>query len=199
MPENGDKKFRNRKSAKKRQIIVSHVTIRQSISILLLKLVILELIFAIIFILFHPVLFSSQITDVVLYLESYNILLLLVVILFKMVLNIYIVLSWLNEYYEITPTLVRHKRGIFFVKKEQLSLADIQSVTLQQGFIGKLLNFGTLSIYDWKWGKHEYLYAIHNPTKYVEIFEKLLPGIDEERDIFIREHIFRNRRESNNK
>ena len=116
-------------------------------------------------------------------------------VLIKIALTIYIVLAWLNEYYEVTNSLVRHKKGIFFVKKEQLSLADIQSITLHQGVLGKILNFGTICLYDWKWGKHEYLYAIHNPTKYVEIFEDLLPEIDEERDIFIREHIFKEKKD----
>lgn len=190
-----EKKFRTREIGKKKEIIVSHVTIRQSISLLLLKLIILEVIFSAIFIFFHPVLFSSQLADIISYFSSYNILFFLIAVVIKIVLTFYIVLAWLNEYYEITSSAVRHRKGIIFVRKEQLALADIQSITLHQGLIGKFLNFGTLSLFDWKWRKHEYLYAIHNPTKYLDIIEDLLPGIDEEKDVFIREHIFREDKE----
>lgn len=195
MAEIRDRKFRNRSAAKKRQIIVPHVTIRQSISILLLKLIVLEIIAAIVFVIFHPILFSSQFTNVFPYIDLYNTSTFFLAVLVKMIITIYAVLAWLNEYFEITPSLVRHKKGIFFVKVEQLALDDIQSITLQQGLLGKLLNFGTLSLFDWKWRKLEYLYDIHNPTKYLDIIETLLPGIDEEKDIFISEHLFKERKD----
>lgn len=195
MADNRDRKFRNRRTAKKRQIIVPHVTIRQSISILLLKLIVLETIAAIIFVIFHPILFSSQFTNIFPYIDLYNTSAFFLAVLVKMAITIYAVLAWLNEYFEITPSLVRHKKGIFFVKVEQLALDDIQSITLQQGLIGKLLNFGTLSLFDWKWRRKEYLYDIHNPTKYLDIIEELLPGIDEEKDIFISEHLFKERKD----
>ena len=196
MRDERDRKFRNRKtSVKTKRITVSHVNIRQSITILLFKLIALEIIAAIIFLVFQTILFAQQLSDTFPYVDFYGSWAFLLIVLAKMISTIYIVLSWLNEYYEITPILVRHKKGIFFVKIEQLALADIQSVTLGQGLIGKMLNFGTLSLYDWKWRKHEYLYDIHNPTKYLDIIESLLPGIDEEKDIFIREHLFHDDRD----
>lgn len=188
-----DRKFRTKRNGKKKEIIVSHVTVRQSISILLAKLIFLEIIAAVIFFLFHPFLFASQIMTSFPFVELYNTWAFITAIFAKMILTIYVVLAWLNEYYEISPALVKHKKGILFVRREQLALDDIQSISLHQGLIGKIFNFGTLSLFDWKWRKNEYLYDVHNPTKYVEIIEKLLPGIDEERDIFIREHIFEHR------
>lgn len=193
MPEKNKK---NRKIARKEsKITVSHLNIRQSIAILLAKLIFLELIASVIFLIFHPVLFSSQLSNVAPFIDIYSSRLFILAVFIKMILTIYIVLSWLNEYYEVTSKLVRHKKGILFVHKEQLALADIQSITLHQGLIGKLFNFGTLSLYDWKWRKHEYLYDIHNPTKYLDVIEELLPGIDEEKEIFISEHLFREREE----
>lgn len=183
-----EKKFRTQRRGKKKEIIVSHVTIRQSISILLLKLIVLEIMAAVFFIIFQMVLFSPQFSSIFSYIHVYGIGFFLFAVTVKIILTIYIVLLWLNEYYEITPASVRHRSGIIFVKKEKLALDDIQSVTLSQGLFGRLLNFGTLSLYDWKWRKYEHLYAIHNPMKYIEIVESLLPGIDEERSI-IREHV----------
>lgn len=169
-------------------ISVTHVTIRQSISLLLLKLVFLDAIAAAVFILFRPILFSAALLGSFPYIDIYAERFFLLAVGIKMLLSIYIILLWLNEYYEITPSLIRHKRGIFFIKMEQLSLNDIQSISVEQGLLGKILNFGTLSLFDWKWKKNEYLFDIHNPMKYVKIVESLLPGIDQEKNI-IREHI----------
>lgn len=174
-----------------KKIFVTHVTIRQSISILLSRLIILEIIFAAIFVLFHPVIFSSNLSSLFPYLDLYSMRIFFLAVAIKLILTIYIVLSWLNEYYEISPALIKHRKGIIFVKKEQLALEDIQTISLEQGIIGKILNFGTLSIYDWKWKKYEYLYAIHNPLKYIEIIENLLPNIDEEKNVIIREHLIK--------
>lgn len=169
-------------------IIVSHITIRQSISILLLKLILLEIIAAVIFIIFRTTLLSSQIANTFPYVDLYASRFFLLGVVIKSILTIYVVLRWINEYYEIFPNLVTHKRGLIWIKKEQFSLEDIQSVKIEQGLIGKILNFGTLSLFDWKLKKHGFLYSIHNPMKYVKVIETLLPGIDEEKNI-IREKI----------
>ena len=169
-------------------IVVSHITIRQSISILLLKLILLEIIAAIVFIVFRTTFLSTQATDMFPYLDIYTSRFFLFGVAIKTLLTIYISLRWINEYYEIFPNLVRHKRGLIWVKKEQFSLNDIQSVKVEQGLIGKIFNFGTLSLFDWKLKEYQYLYAIHNPMKYVKVVETLLPGIDEKKSI-IREKI----------
>ena len=181
--DEANKKFRTQRIGKKTEIIVSHVTIRQSISILLLKLVFLEILFAIIFLLFQPVLFSPQVSDTFPYVSFFSIELFIIGAIIKIAITIYIVLSWLNEYYEITPNLVRHNRGLIFLKREKFSLTDVQSVSLEQSLFGRILNFGTLSLFDWKWRKHQNLYLIHNPMKYLEIIESLLPGVDEEESV----------------
>lgn len=179
------------KVAKNGKIYVSHINVRQSISLLLFKLIFLELIAGTIFITLQPV-FAAELSIRFPYFNIAAIGFYLAAVCIKMIVTAYIVLLWLNEYYEISPKVVLHKSGIFFVKKEQMSLDDIQSVSLRQGVLGRLLNFGTLSLYDWKWGKREYLYAIHNPMRYLKILESLLPAIDEEQTL-VREDILKRR------
>lgn len=176
------------KVATRDHINVPSIIIRQSISFLLLKLVTLELIAAVLFTLLHPVLFSQALANEFLYIKNLADWIFLSAVIVKLYLTVYVVLAWINNFYEITPLLVRHRSGIVWVHKEQLSLDDIQSITVDQGILGKILNFGTLSLYDWKWRKDEFLYSIHSPTKYVKIIEELLPNLDEERHI-IREHL----------
>lgn len=169
-------------------IAVSHINIRQSISILLLKLIALDAIASAAFIVFRTTLLSTQISDTFPYIDFYASRFFLLGVVFKILITIFIVLKWINEYYEIYPNLVRHKSGIIWIKKEQFTLRDIQYVEVEQGLIGKLLNYGTLSLFDWKMHQHQYLYNIHNPMKYLKVVETLLPGIDEEKHI-IRERV----------
>ncbi len=169
-------------------ITVSHINIRQSISILLLKLILLDVIAAALFIAFRTTLLSTQISNDFPYIDFYASRVFLLSVVLKSLLTIFIVLRWINEYYEIYPNSVSHKSGIIWVKKEQFTLRDIQSVRIEQGLIGKILNYGNLSLFDWKMRKHEHLYNIHNPMKYLRVIETLLPKFDEEKSI-IRERI----------
>ena len=106
----------------------------------------------------------------------------------KIVLSIYIVLEWLNEYYEVTPAMIYHRRGVVFKKEEKVPLTIIWQVELSQGVLGKLLNYGTINLFDQRFNKHMNLYLIHNPIRYYKILEELIPRLEERRDT-IREHI----------
>jgi|SRR5581483_1058291 len=186
--EERDRSIGPTKLFKREHINLFYVTIRQSISLLVIKLLLIEIISATIFLLARPLLFSNQLANLIPGIVTYGETIFVVAVILKMFLTMYIVLAWINHYYEITPTLVRQRRGIIWVQKEQLALDDIQSVTIEQGLMGKILDYGTISLFDWKWKKQEYLYAVHNPMKYIKILETLLPRIDQERHM-IREHI----------
>jgi hypothetical protein len=100
----------------------------------------------------------------------------------------YIIFEWLEEYYEIYPREVIHKKGIIFKNEQRYILKHIGSVTLLQGIWGRIFNFGTIKLYDWLLGKDTYLYLIHNPIKYHAVLKELLTETDKEKEVF-REHV----------
>ena len=98
------------------------------------------------------------------------------------------VLEWLNEYYEITPKNIIYKRGLIFREIDRFSLDKVRAVGVQQGIFGKLINSGTVTLYDVRLNKYIDLFQIHNPMKYLHVLEDLIPNL-EERKTVLREHM----------
>lgn len=168
------------KEAGERKIVVTHLTIRQSIFFLLLKLIVIELIAAILVILFHELLASADII-------FFNIPLFVILVSTKTAFMVFVIIQWLEEYYEITPTEIIHKRGLLFKKEERNMLNHLNSLKIDQGLFGRIFNYGTLTVHNWTTDKDVMLYLIHNPIKYNDILQSLLPDIDKEKQV-LREH-----------
>lgn len=172
----------------KTKITVTHVTIRQSIVFLMLRLLVLDILATLAALLFlSPFLFPIPI-EIKIQVVSHNIVFFLMLATIKIGFTIFVILRWLNDHYEITPEFIVHKRGILWRKIERFKLVHVKSFGLEQGVFGKVFDYGTLRFYDWFLRKDYSVYLIHNPKKYLGILEDLLPYADEEKDI-LREHI----------
>lgn len=172
-----------------KKITISHVNVRQSIAFLLLRLVLLDLVTGVLVISFFSPLFipAVSLSGKILFV-SHSLGIVILLTLFKVILTLYVVLEWLDEYYEIFPDSVVHKRGLFFRKIDRYTFENVKSIGMEQGLFGRILNYGTLHFYDWKLQKTVYIYLIHNPKKYLLIIESLLPTTAEEKHI-IREKL----------
>ncbi len=183
-----EKKMKLIRNKEESTIVVDHLTIRQSIFFLVLRLFAIEAIAATFIIGFHFLLgeASSRIefdTSVIFNMPMY-----LGLVAVKMIVTVYIVVQWVNEYYEIYPKEVIYKRG-FLVKQEERHLVEhIGSMKIDQGFFGRIFNFGTIKLFNWTTEKDVLLYLIHNPLKYEHILEDLLPEADKGKDM-LREHV----------
>lgn len=167
-------------------INITHVNVRSSVSFLLLKILFVELIAAFLLIIF----LGSYYLDVTYLTETrfINVPLFIFMVIIKTFISYYIILQWLNEYYEITPKILYKRRGVFFKSEEKYPLKNMQRVEVKQGFFGRFLNYGTISLYDPRREKYEDMYLIHNPLRYAEIIENLMPDADFKKDT-IREHV----------
>lgn len=173
-------------SDKNGKIYVTHINIRQSIFFLVLKLILLDMMAAVLAILyfssvankFMPEVFNSAIL-------SYSLSFFLALVFLKFALTIYIVLGWINEYYEVWPTILTHRKGIIIKDEEKHQFSQMRSVRLEQGFFGKIFGFGTISLYNWYLRTHTSLYLIHNPVKYFHIIENLIPKTTKEKEVFL--------------
>ncbi|MDO8657376.1 MAG: PH domain-containing protein [Candidatus Levybacteria bacterium] len=170
------------------KIVVTHVNIRQSIYLLLLKLISIDIFAALFVLAFFSSLFLPFSTEVKINIVSNNGIYFFLLVLFKISVTLFLVLRWLNEYYEITPFKIIHRKGIIWSKEKAYKIEHIESVSLKQGIIGKVLNYGTIEFYDWRTKNNVSIYLIHNPIKYMNILESLVPGADEQKET-VREHI----------
>lgn len=177
------------KEALKKEIVVNHINIRQSISILLFKIIMLDFIGAAFTSLYFSLVTFTPSTSIVSSLISFNVLYFVLLGLAKLFFTIYIILSWFNEYYEVTPNVVIHKKGFFKRDEEELRLSIVRALKLYQGFGGRIFNFGSIELFDERRNKRMELYLIHNPHRYINIIEKLIKEPNEVRHI-IRPHLF---------
>ena len=171
------------------KILVTHINIRQSIFFLLLKLFILDLFFVFFILIFFSSIFTPVVSDSMkLQFISYNLPFFLILVFIKILITLFVVLQWLNTYYEVWPNSIIHKRGIIWKKEEKYPFGHIRSIKIEQGVFGRLLTYGTLSLYDYSLRRYATLYLIHNPIKYFHILDGLLPKAEKEKEI-LREHV----------
>ena len=166
-------------------ITVSHLNVRPSISILLLQLFFWQIITAVVVVAGYVWIATMPGASDFFLKSSLGIFLLLVVFFTQIILTTYAALEWINNYYEVTPDQVIHKRGIFFRKVERFVLRHVWYAEVEHGLWGHILNYGTITLYDQRRNKLMELYLIHNPDRYMEVLDKLNPRIDED------EHLIR--------
>lgn len=160
-------------------VTLTYLNIRQSITILLAKLVLIDVILAGIVVSLYFLFvqgeafafFVSQSTIVFLCVFG-------VIGFFKIFFTFYIVLQWLNEYYEITPEHIVHKSGVIFRKTEEYRIDNIRSMDIEDTFLGELFNFGTITLFDTRLKKYLDMYMIHNPRRYAAVLQSLRPKIE---------------------
>lgn len=161
------------------KISISHLNIRPSISILLIQLIFLNILTEFIIISIFTFVNSYQFSSDIFINFTLELTVIIVVFTLQIFLTVFGILQWLNNYYEISAQSLVHKKGIIFRRVEKFKIEHIKYIDLNQGVLGKILNYGTISFYDQRREKFMDLYLIHNPTRYLEIFEKINPDIDE--------------------
>lgn len=164
-------------------ITLTNLNIRQSIAILLARIIMADAILSTVFILFYVLLTrfeeyaSSIYFDPIIFFAAFCLM-----GFFKVLLTIYIVLQWLNEYYEITPDYIIHRRGIIFRKSEKYKLDLVREIFVHDSVVGQLFNFATITLYDIRLNKYLDLYLIHNPRRYIKVIKMLRPDIETKED-----------------
>lgn len=177
------------KKGDERKLIVSHETIRLSISVLLLRLVVTEIFAAIGFIAVYVFLTGIALPEqLATQVNTYTLPLFILCVFIKTFFVIFITIQWYSEYYEITPKMLIHRKGLLFKKEQRYVLNHLSFIEIDQGFFGRLFNYGTLKLFNWVHNKQVMLYLIHNPTKYFNILQAILPESDEEKQV-LREHL----------
>lgn len=166
-----------------KHITLTYLNIRESIAILLTKIVLIDVLLAGAVIGFYFALVQgdqyvgglSQNTP--LFLSVFGLL-----GAFKIIVTSYVVLEWLNEYYEITPEYISHKYGIIFKKQEHYRIDTVRRIEVHDSFLGEVFNFGTIVLYDVRLNKYLDMYLIHNPRRYAKVIKEIKPTIEVKED-----------------
>lgn len=140
--------------------------IRVSPSILIIKLVVLEIILIILNSLFSFVLAP--------FLGPASVILFAVISIFEMVATAVIVALWMSEVYYIYGDFIIHRIGIFQIKEEEYSLRNIEALTVDQSFLGRIFNFGTLHFFSPVLRQEYYLTNIPDAFEVRNIVESIV-------------------------
>lgn len=156
------------------QLFISHITIYQSGVILVMYLVALELLFFVINLLIQLPLgfFITSFNEMALY--SFNTLLYIGLIFVKIIFMLIIIFQWLRNYYEIRPGKIIYKSGLFNRDEKEFDCPDITKIDLEQGFWGRLFNFGTITLYVRNSSEVFALPNIPSPHRNLKLLQKSL-------------------------
>ncbi|MCL4339231.1 PH domain-containing protein [Patescibacteria group bacterium] len=106
---------------------------------------------------------------------TFTIAVFIVLILFQIYGTLHMIFDWLGQHYEIKPGEIIFRYGIILHKEKRYTLQHIESISLNQGLIEKLMNYGTIRLYNPLLKQHIFIPAIKNPQKYIQLIEKFLP------------------------
>lgn len=175
-----------------KRIYVTHVNIRLSIFFLLFKLISIELFSGGVIVLWHIGLSyyvkTVQMMDTI---ATYGMPILVVLVLLKTFVTLFLIMQWLNEYYEISAIMIKYRRGIIFRRVDDYPTTDIKFIDVDQGIFGRIFNFGTISLMNIRRVKYAEMYLIHNPLRYAQVIEEIVPGLVERKKL-IRRHYHEN-------
>lgn len=166
---------------------VPPIIIRKSVSVLLLRLVILQIVVFVaygvmrltktaIFSTAEP-LGTSEGERLWLGVVTFSGLLLVQTAVFG-----YAILEWFHNLYELRPGSITHAWGVVSRREEVFSLQNIEAGKVKQDVIGRFLGFGTASFYSPVLKKEYELNDIGDPHEMKDVILKLIGqprGVDE--------------------
>lgn len=99
----------------------------------------------------------------------------------KNIMLIYFVLSivtkWISNLCYITETYLIKHEGILNIKEKMVDLKNLRSVSINQGFFGRLFHYGSITLTTSASGGYTeeiYLSEVDRPEKYKEFFQHCL-------------------------
>ena len=96
-----------------------------------------------------------------------------------------IILKWNFEYIEITRNAIIKHKGILSKKEETFSCNFIETITINQDFLGMIFNYGTLELFDPALKKPIYIFNTTSPKNYCDVIKKIFSKKKESSTLFI--------------
>lgn len=142
--------------------------IHKSLVVVVLKLIVLQAVFMLTYFMFRLVknglfggpAYAPAIADSQFWL---GMTMFLVLATIQMVITAVILLQWGREQYVVREDSIVHTRGVMNNREEVYSLRGVEAGKVRQGLLGRLLNFGTVSVFSPVLKKEYFLYDIPNP------------------------------------
>jgi len=148
----------------------SSVTLRQSLVLVIIQVVVLELLIsALTFVLKVPII-SGMISSMMLYAT---------ITVFMQIMNvafiILIMLRWANLEYVLDNGSLIIRRGVLHKREKTYALDNVETVEIEQDVLGRILGYGSIHVYSPLFQEHVYVHGITNPQKFASEIKQYVP------------------------
>lgn len=164
------------------------IVIRRSVAVFIIRIILLELVFEIIYLSWRTLIHflpTSLETTLTLNVASLIFFLILVTVI-QNILLIIIALNWSRNYYEFRTKDIAQYKGILTNTKQSYEYRDIQSISVHQSILGRMFNYGSVTLYIPTLGHDVHFNEVSNPTGFVALLKSIKPDIEGARYILKR-------------
>jgi uncharacterized membrane protein YdbT with pleckstrin-like domain len=166
------------------------VMVRRSLAVLVMRLLIAPLIFGVIYIfwrIFIDINLFRLPADTLLAINSISIIIFFALIMVvQTAVVLIVVLDWVNRYYEIRSDELVVISGILTKKEVEYPYGNIQSITVVQGLVGRIFNYGSVRVYIPTLGHDLYFMEVPDPHRFVEMVKEFNPQMEGGKFLFRR-------------
>ncbi len=143
-------------------------TVRKSVSLLIMRIVFIEVFLEAVYLLTRVVIDTTMS-------ETSWPLLFLGFAAVQLVVLIWLVLRWSNEYYQISADELRHCRGVINKHVDAYPYNNLQSIKVYQGLLGRILGFGKISVFVPTLGSNLDFTEIPHPEQFATTLKNAIP------------------------
>jgi len=153
----------------------NYLVIRKSAIVLLIRIISFELLIGILYLALRIGLrFLDIQLDLELSLDPLSIIKSFLFITIEITVVGFIILKWINNYYILTPFEIKYVTGIFSKREMNYSIKNLQSISYEQGLVGRIFHFGNVKAYSPALQQELFLSEVSNPQQIVENIKDVL-------------------------
>lgn len=147
---------------------------RESVALIVVRLIFTEAIFGLSLALLSILYSYLSLYINTIPLPSLYIIALIGAFLINLGIVVMIVLKWNSEYTEVSQAGVICHSGILYRKEQKYACNFVEATKLEQSFLGVLLDYGTIELYDPALKEQVYLLNITNPKRNIQTVQNIV-------------------------
>lgn len=161
--------------------------IRKSFPLLIIRIILVELILESIYLLWRiGIDFMFVAPDAKVFLHQFTTVIFIAVTILQVFLLLVLVLRWSTDFYELQDDEVIKMNGIFSKNGKAFAYQNIQSITVRQSLLGRLLRYGTVYLYIPVLGQDIAFNEVPNPYAFIALIKKNMNNKNDQGFIFRR-------------
>lgn len=159
--------------------------IRKSLILFVIRLVLIEVLFELIYLGWRFGIDLLPLADSTKLSFHFITSTLFIIITFFQILSLILLVSrWINNYYEVQHDELIVWTGFWGRKGKSYQYANIQSITVEQGFFARLCGYGNVRVYIPAFGQDIIFSEVPKPYAFIELIKQRMPKASNQQIVF---------------